>query len=548
MTYADGPTSKLVDAHCAVCARPLTDAVSIELGIGPVCRADHGFDNEVEPAIRAEANKLVYFIATSRDRDAIIDACNQLHDLGFKELADRIERRIRGGYQPSPPAPEPKLTSPPVLTLVAPEQASDLPEAARAPLPFKLTDGQDQALAGVGRLLKKKDPSVLFVVGFAGVGKTTALRVIAQQFGRPVVITPTGKAALRVTEATGLAARTIHRWIYRPVEDPRTGAISFVRRAPDEIDAPPSRLVLLDEASMVGPDMWRDIWEVCTIKNLRLVCVGDGFQLPPVMPGKSAPFSILTPEFADQLKGERVELTEVLRQAQGSPVIRASMALRAGHGVAAFAELPRIQAQQIASVAVSTFQQGGIVICHRNVTRFRINNGMRLAFGITDPLPQPNEPLLVLKNNYAAGAMNGEATNFLGWHTPPDGQEKIYDRWLKKSEETRFGAILFGGKTLVTVSIEEIHGKLECGLGAISIGAERYARANQLYLNDVVAPHLHANFGYAYTAHKSQGSQWPYVFVVVEPSVRLNEELGRRWAYTAITRASEMAAIFLGSL
>jgi hypothetical protein len=50
-----------------------------------------------------------------------------------------------------------------------------------------------------------------------------------------LVITPTGKSALRVREATGLDARTIHRWIYKVVEDPKTGGVKFVRRNSEEI-------------------------------------------------------------------------------------------------------------------------------------------------------------------------------------------------------------------------------------------------------------------------------------------------------------------------
>jgi hypothetical protein len=46
----------------------------------------------------------------------------------------------------------------------------------------------------------------------------------------------------------------------------------------------------------------------------------------------------------------------------------------------------------------------------------------------------------------------------------------------------------------------------------------------------------------------SQGSQWPYVVVVIEPSVRLNEEEGRRWAYTSLTRAQIMAAVYIGRI
>jgi exodeoxyribonuclease-5 len=532
-----------VEAHCAVCARPLTDPLSVELGIGPDCREQYGYDEAVEPAIRAEVNQIVYRIATTRDDEVIQDAANQLHDFGFATLAERVERRIKRRTAEIPvtepePAPEP----------AAAPSATDIPDAAQVALPFKLTEGQDRALAMVGRLLARVEPAVGFIVGFAGTGKTTMLRAIAQKYGRPIVVTPTGKAAMRVTEATGLEASTIHRWIYKAIENEDTGVIVFTRRYPDEIPVTPSRLVLLDEASMVGPEVWKDVWETCRHLGLKLVCVGDGFQLPPVQPPNAPPFSLLTPEFASSISAERVELTEVLRQAQDSPIVRASMALRDGAGLRAFGELPRIQTAQLGQVAVETYKAGGVVVCHRNVTRFKLNNGIRSMLGITNEYPQAGEPLLVLKNSYEIGLMNGETTTFGGWHMPPDQHERIYDRWKHQEEHARFGAILVGGKTLATIAVEELYGSLATGFTPIKIAASRWARPRDLYLGENVAPHLHVNFGYVYTCHKAQGSEWPYVLVILESSVRFDEEEGRRWAYTALTRGKSMAAVFLGSV
>jgi exodeoxyribonuclease-5 len=623
MSYESAPATELVATHCAVCARPLVDAQSVEIGIGPDCRAKYGYDVPVEPELRREANQIVREIATSAlDAAALRAALGHLHALGFDRLADRIEKRVlrirptrsgeaievtvedvlvagdhrdvegvevsctrcghevevfgrgeasmkrgcmmlretcprseRNFYKLAEPAavPEPLSApeSPPEPVAIEVDDLGAVAKvavAAAAALPFKLTAGQELALETVGRLMKRFDPSACFIVGFAGTGKTTALRVFAQQYGRPIVITPTGKAALRVKEATGLEAQTIHRWMYKPVEDERTGVVKFARRYPDEIDVPPSRLILLDEASMVGPDVWRDVWDTCKQLNLRLVCVGDGFQLPPVQAQNARPFSVLTPDFAAGLKAERVEMTEVLRQAQDSPVVRASMQLRAGEGIRSLYELPRIQTPQLAGVAVSTYQNGGVVVCHRNITRFKINVGVRATLGLSNEQPQPGEPLLVLKNNYDVGLYNGEALAFPGWSIPPDQFERVYDRWKQQEESARFGATLVGGKSPATLSIEEIHGKLLSGFAAIAQAASRWARTRDLYLGDTVAPHLHANFGYAYTVHKSQGSQWPYVLVILEPSVRLDEEEGRRWAYTAITRAQSMAAIFYGNV
>jgi exodeoxyribonuclease-5 len=211
----------------------------------------------------------------------------------------------------------------------------------------------------------------------------------------------------------------------------------------------------------------------------------------------------------------------------------------------ALSELQRVDLTQLASTAVAVHKAGGVTICHRNVTRAQLNAGIRWTLGIQDEMPQVGEPLMVLKNAYESGVVNGESFPFEGWTQAPEGYERVFDRYKPVEEDTRFGATTIG-KSTVTVSVEELHGRLTAGPRAISIAASKWARMNSVFSGDTQAGHVHTNFGYAWTAHKSQGSQWPYVFVVIEPSVRLDEEEGRRWTYTSLTRASVNAAVYIG--
>lgn len=423
-----------------------------------------------------------------------------------------------------------------------------MPAEAATTANLRLTTGQTQALEMIWNAVQQPRGSVSIVAGYAGTGKTTATRVVADQIGVPMVVTPTGKAAMRVTEATGLFAQTIHRWMYRPAEDPETGVVRFMRRKLDEIEIPKSRLILLDEASMVGPDVWKDVHQLCRDLDLHLVCIGDTFQLPPVQPPGAPPFSLLDPDFAVTIGAQRVELTEILRQAQDSPIIRASMRLRTGERAAAFRELQRIGHNDLGTTAVACHNAGGVTICHRNVTRYQINAGLRYSLGKDPNLPEPGEPLMVLKNVYDIGVYNGETVTFEGWGRAPDEQsETVKDRYKRITEFSRLGSTTLSG-AVATLSVEQLHGRLASNLGAIAATATKWARRRGILLGDSPAPHLHANFGYCYTAHKSQGSQWPYVLVLLEPSVRLDDVEGRRWAYTAITRAEKSAAIFFGGL
>lgn len=92
--YEDAPATKLLATHCAVCARPLVDASSVESGIGPICAARYGGRIACDPAVRAEANKLIYEIARYQKGPEVDAAVKRLHDLGFDVLAKRISKRL----------------------------------------------------------------------------------------------------------------------------------------------------------------------------------------------------------------------------------------------------------------------------------------------------------------------------------------------------------------------------------------------------------------------------------------------------------------------
>ena len=549
-------TASSISTECAACGFPMKDADDARTGLDRSCRAQLNYRkiSSLSDEARAEASELIHAFAQNRvSKAALQNALFRLFELGFVELSQRIARRTGT----TAPAAQETAAIESVTALDQPRQQeiefeAPPPSTALRPLPFAPTNDQERALVAIRRAMAKNEHSVTVIVGYAGVGKTSLILFIAHAFGIPAVVAPTGKAALRIREATGLDASTIHRLIYAPVEDPQTGVTTFVRRTADEIEEylPPSRLLVLDEASMVGPDVWKDVITVAKQHGLRLVLIGDGFQLPPVQPPGAAPFSVLAPAFAQELGAERVEITEVLRQAQGSPIIRASMGLRRGLGREAVREIQAVPHHEIAPACFGAHQQRGVTICHTNVTRHGINAGLRQMLGIHDEMPQPGEPLMVLRNTYEAGLVNGETITFPGWSRVPEEPEQITDRYNPEVREmARFGSIKVANEVPVVLATEELHGRLKSTVRAISIAAAKWARINSVLTSGGnLAPHLPVNFGYAYTAHKAQGSQWPYVFIVVEPSIRPNEEEGARWLYTALTRAEVMAALFWGRI
>lgn len=395
-------------------------------------------------------------------------------------------------------------------------------------------------------------------------GKSVVLSEIARQVGdgstnMVTVLAPTGKAALRLRAEGVTGAMTIHRWCYRPAEDAKTGKLRFTFNPASK---PYRGVVLIDEGSMVGSDVADDIQRALVITGARAVVVGDGFQLPPV--GGKRGDSLLARWEAEH---PTVRLTEILRQAGGSPVIQASLLVREGKPHAAMARLPSVAPERLTYALPRMVERGGAIIVHRNETRQRVNALVRHAFGKDPSTPVAGEPLLVLQNTYTVDAYNGELVDFLEWVEPPAATSDVIDRFAQKAIEVTFGCARIrvrGGDPVVVVlaleglfaapEMEGFHG------GSLSQAAEAWARkhVDQAHWTPVEVedeatgtphtrleppPFMPAHFGYAYTCHKMQGSQAPNVLVLVEPTVKLKHTDGQRWLYTAITRARVNAAV-----
>lgn len=99
MSYESAPSTIMLATHCAVCARPLRDAKSVEMGIGPDCRKKHGFDVEIDPEARTEANKIIHALALhnggQQENPAFLpDAIARVHALGLHRLAEILTDRL----------------------------------------------------------------------------------------------------------------------------------------------------------------------------------------------------------------------------------------------------------------------------------------------------------------------------------------------------------------------------------------------------------------------------------------------------------------------
>lgn len=411
---------------------------------------------------------------------------------------------------------------------------------------FTLTDNQQVAMDMVAAFMKAPTPIPAVLTGFAGTGKTTIIRTICQTYGEPVILAPTGKAALRVKEATGFDAQTIHSWLYHPKEDEKSGEVKFQNRKAESISTTSNNLVIVDEASMVTRDLWERIWDVCQILGMRVLMVGDPFQLAPVEMNKdpsTKPFSCLT----EIVTPFTAHLSQVTRQALDSPVLRASMLVRESNRIdEPLRLLTRVFSKQFDQKCMEMHQSGGVVIVHRNVTRHRVNQVVRAQLNYGEAV-MAGEPLLVTRNNYGVNRFNGEVLRLDQWITPAKDSMVVRDNYKNISRALSFGHAKVEGSEVMLCQ-EEIHGQAADMTETV---IRRYSgRFYEDHLNGEEAgfsnekkykgpPHLHANLGYALSAHKSQGSEWDNVLVLIENSVKATTYEGRRWLYTALTRAKQ---------
>ena len=172
---------------------------------------------------------------------------------------------------------------------------------------------QDQALKNIATWLKAGHPQIFRLFGYAGTGKTTLARHIAEGIDGDVVFAAyTGKAALVLRNKGCDDARTIHSLIYR-AQDVDAEVPSFVIN--EQSPANEAALIIIDECSMVDEELGRDLLSF----GRPVLVLGDPAQLPPVKGGGF--FTEAEPDFM---------LTEVHRQEADNPIVRMSMIVREG--------------------------------------------------------------------------------------------------------------------------------------------------------------------------------------------------------------------------
>lgn len=405
---------------------------------------------------------------------------------------------------------------------------------------MKWSPQQETALRKVNDWFCYSNEQVFRLFGYAGTGKTTLAKTLAEGIPGTVLFAAyTGKAAY-VLQKKGCPASTIHSLIYHSrdkgkaklleIEKTLFGlvaelksqglddtAIKAHRRHQDiqkllkeenealsqpffmkntESEVRGASLVIIDECSMVDERMGKDLLSFGT----KVLVLGDPAQLPPV---GGAGF------FTEKVKPD-VMLDEIHRQAAESGIIRLATDLRNmkkpkknyGDGVNVY-DLENVNADLVV--------QPDQIIVGRNRTRTAYNNRLRQILGHSqndNRLPVVGDRVVCLKNNHDAGLLNGAL--FTVAQVGP-----VYD--LKIALEVVAEDSAFS--QTVSSHIHHFQGRGD----QLSFWEKKSAEE--------------FDYGYAMTCHKSQGSQWGHVMVFDESQAFRTE--WHRWAYTAATRAAE---------
>ena len=159
----------------------------------------------------------------------------------------------------------------------------------------------------------------------------------------------------------------------------------------DDAPASKAKLIVIDECSMVDPELGRDLMSF----GVPVLVLGDPAQLPPIQGGGF--FTEAEPD---------VMLTEVHRQAQDDPIVRLSMDVRAGNSLAE-GEYGATQVVRRENLDPQRVIGADQVLVGRNATRRKYNMRMREHRGFAEPLPMAGDKLVCLRNNRRKGLFNG---------------------------------------------------------------------------------------------------------------------------------------------
>ena len=374
-----------------------------------------------------------------------------------------------------------------------------------------LADEQREAVENAARC------PLLVVTGGPGVGKTTIVKAILSVFDRAKVVTrlaaPTGRAAKRMSEATGREAATLHRLLeFEPKKN------AFKRDAKNPLDA---GAIIVDESSMV--DVWMaDALTQAIADGARLVLVGDVDQLPSVGPGSFLRDAI------DSGVVPCVRLVKIFRQAEKSLIVQNAHRINAG-------EAPVVPEAGDTSSDFFVVEKRDAEEARRVILEL-VTNRIPRRFGLD---PVRDIQVLTPMNRGPAGTviLNEELQAALNPTGPSITRGKTRFRVGDKVMQLRndYDRNVWNGDVGIVASVDEEEETLVVRFADGSSSSEAREVPYEGASLDELA------LAYASTIHKSQGSEYPAVVIpfLTTHFVMLSKNL----LYTAVTRGKRLVVL-----
>lgn len=365
---------------------------------------------------------------------------------------------------------------------------------------MKWSPQQSLALSAVEKWFRgnTKQKPIFRIFGYAGTGKTTLARHFAEAVDGDVKYAAfTGKAAHAMRNNGCDGASTIHKLIYFTDSNSQGDLITKLNRKSPLRRA---KLLIIDECSMVNEEIARDILSF----NVPILVLGDPAQLPPV--DGAGFFTETKPD---------IMLTEIHRQAKDNPIIFLATKVREG-GYIDYGNYG--ESRVINKISYNDILETDQIIVGKNKSRNMLNKKMRELLKHETVFPEAKDKLICLKNDADLGIYNGSIMTCSEF-VPTKGKSNFFHMRVNDEDDVDKGngILVKTHKSFFDQTVAKPQWKV--------------LKNSQQF-----------DYGYAITAHKSQGSQWS-IPLVFDESFCFREH-AIRWLYTAITRAQHNITVY----